>query len=493
MWSEIILVEWVRGTVVRKKKKNEVASPNFFHHQTQNMLSALRRVPGSRAVRLACNQTHRIARMPVRNYADKKEKSILDDDMLARAGFEEQKKPETEGPESEGPENDGQERTERSARRKGRSKTSKDLQREKYANWFYMALLFGGFAGLGYLLREWDSEEEQKKLEGTDIGSGYTPSEMYGRLSRRIMSVFSFFSEPAFENLLPPPPPEAYRRPLTLVLGVDDLLIHSSWDTKNGWRTAKRPGLDYFLGYLLQYYEIVIFSLVHQVYAERTILKLDPLRAFIQYALYREACRYKNGKLIKDLSLLNRDLLKTVALDVDKDAYGLQPENALLLDKWDGKPDTTLIDMIPLLEYLATQPLKDVRPVISSFPKDNSVIDEYKKREATLRQKWREDNKDAIERAHKPNAGSFFAKMLGLPTQLLNKEPKMPIDLVREHGQMQYEHLLKFLKENEENFLKEEQKMKEEYGKMTLKQLMTEGPPSPEDIAKAQAEKAKEA
>lgn len=38
---------------------------------------------------------------------------------------------------------------------------------------------------------------------------------MYDRMSKRLASLFTFFSEPAFENLLPPPPPEQYRRPLT--------------------------------------------------------------------------------------------------------------------------------------------------------------------------------------------------------------------------------------------------------------------------------------
>ena len=31
----------------------------------------------------------------------------------------------------------------------------------------------------------------------------------------------------------------------------------------NGWRTAKRPGVDYFLAYLSQFYEIVIFTEQH--------------------------------------------------------------------------------------------------------------------------------------------------------------------------------------------------------------------------------------
>lgn len=419
-----------------------------------------------------------------RFYAEKKEEkpqSILTDDMLARAGFEDEPK----GGEEKGS-------GERSARRRRKAQTSKDIQREKYANWFYLSTLFGAFAGVGWMSRDWDSEEEQKRLAGEDIGNGYSPVLMYERFNARFLSLFTFFSEPAFENLLPPPPPEAYRRPLTLVLTLDDLLIHSEWDTKNGWRTAKRPGLDYFLAYLSQYYEIVIFGSNYLMYSDKTVAKLDPLRAYIQYALFREACRYKDGKLIKDLNLLNRDLAKTVAIDVNEDALSLNPENAIVLNPWDGKPDDTLVKLIPLLEYLATQPIKDVRPVLNSFEDKSNIISEYEVREANLRARWREENKHLLERAHKPNAGNFIASLMGIPQSAVNKEPKMPLDIVREHGQMQYESLQKYLKENEAKFLEEEQKMKEEYGKMTLNKLMTDGMPTAEDIAKAQAQKAAE-
>ncbi|OBA19979.1 HAD-like protein, partial [Metschnikowia bicuspidata var. bicuspidata NRRL YB-4993] len=418
--------------------------------------------------------------------ADDKPQSILNEDMLSRAGFEEAEKEKSSEEETEGKKDD----TDRSARRRRRAQTSKDRQREKYANWFYTATLFGGFAGLGFLCRDWDSEDEQKAVEGQGIENGFTPQLMYGRLNKRVSSLFTFFSEPAFENLLPPPPPEAYRRPLTLVLTLDDLLVHSSWDAKNGWRTAKRPGLDYFLGYLSQYYEIVIFGSEYQMYSEKTVAKLDPLRAYIQYALFREACRYKDGKLIKDLNLLNRDLANTIAIDVNEETLVLNPENAITLKPWDGKPDDTLVKLIPLLEYLATQPVKDVRPILSSFTDKSSIVEEYSAREAKLRQKWMEDNKHLLERAHKPNAGSFIASLMGIPQSSVNKQPKMPLDIIREHGQLQYESLQRYLKENEAKFLEEEKKMKEEYGKVTLNKLMTEGMPNPEDIAKAQAEKA---
>lgn len=82
------------------------------------------------------------------------------------------------------------------------------------------------------------------------------------------------------------------------------------------------------------------------MYSEKAVAKLDPYHAYVSYALFREGCRYKDGKLIKDLSLLNRDLGKTIIVDVDEDSYSLQPENAIPVAKWDGKPDDYLIQLI---------------------------------------------------------------------------------------------------------------------------------------------------
>lgn len=419
--------------------------------------------------------------------------SILNDDMLAKAGFDDPVEKEAKSNESA----EGAEETEgtdsKSSRRKRRAQTSKDLQREKYANWFYLSTLVGGVAGVGYMARDWDSEEEAKRLEASDIPNGYSPNLMYNRFNARLGSLFTFFQEPAFENLLPPPAPEAYRRPLTLVLTLDDLLIHSEWDTKNGWRTAKRPGLDYFLGYLSQYYEIVIFGSNLQMYSEKAVAKLDPLHAYVSYALFREACRYKDGKLIKDLSLLNRDLGKTILIDVSPDSWSLQPENAIPMKEWDGKPDDTLIKLIPFLEYLATQPVKDVRPILNSFGDKTDVIGEFAQRELKLREQWKKDNQHLFRNSNRPNAGTFLASLMGVPTSQVSKEPKMPLDIIREHGQMQYEHFQKYLKENAPKFLEEEKKLKDEFGKITLNKLITEGAPTPESIAKAQAEKAQDA
>jgi import inner membrane translocase subunit TIM50 len=69
------------------------------------------------------------------------------------------------------------------------------------------------------------------------------------------------------------------------------------------------------------------------------------------YRLYRDATRYEKGHYIKDLNHLNRDLAKVIAIDVDANALKENPDNAIIIPKWNGDPqDTTLLDMMPMLE-----------------------------------------------------------------------------------------------------------------------------------------------
>ena len=89
-----------------------------------------------------------------------------------------------------------------------------------------------------------------------------------------------YLSEPVWPELLPPPFPPPHQKPYTLVVSIDDLLVTSTWDVsictfrmrpcvltplqrQHGWRTAKRPGVDYFLAYVSQFYEVVIFTSQH--------------------------------------------------------------------------------------------------------------------------------------------------------------------------------------------------------------------------------------
>ncbi len=45
--------------------------------------------------------------------------------------------------------------------------------------------------------------------------------------------------------------------------------------------------------------------------------------------MYRDSTQYKEGKHVRDLSKLNRDLSNVLLITADPDAYYLQPDNAI--------------------------------------------------------------------------------------------------------------------------------------------------------------------
>jgi len=79
------------------------------------------------------------------------------------------------------------------------------------------------------------------------------------------------------------------------------------------------------------------------------ITKLDPY-GFITYRLYRDSTRFIENKHVKDLTHLNRDLSKIVAIDVDEDTV-IPKENTIIMKPWTGdKDDRELVALIPFLE-----------------------------------------------------------------------------------------------------------------------------------------------
>lgn len=431
----------------------------------------------------------------VRFYSKDSKDSLLSDDILAKAGIDSSSKAEssnstsntssqTKDPESDSSPHTSEEQRQhwKDTAKRASNKTTTDLKREKHSNYFYLASLGALVGGSIYLTRDWDDAEEE--LKHKDVPNGYSADLCWARFKTRLGGVFGFFNEPVFDKLLPDPLPAPYTPPLTLVLGLDDVLVHSEWSRQYGWRTAKRPGLDYFLGYLSQYYEIVLFSSNYMINSEKVVEGIDKYKAYITYRLYREGTTYRNGKIIKDLSLLNRDLGKVIMIDCREDSYALQPENAIPLKPWEGNADDKeLIKLIPFLEWLATQPIKDVRPILKSF-EDKYIPDEYQRRESIVRKKFEDEWYAEQAKRQKNDWASAF---LGIkpPTQAA---PMMPQDYIRQEAQKRYEFIQNELAEKGEKMLADEkayeQKMLSEQ-RFTLNKLVTEGLPKPEEIQAA--------
>lgn len=173
--------------------------------------------------------------------------------------------------------------------------SSLERKRTRLARVLYGLMAFGIASTTVWWGRNWEDEELERLHPEAPSGWGF--GLFYNRVRARMRDTLDYYHEPAFPKLLPDVDP-AWERPYTLVLSLEDLLVHSEWSREHGWRMAKRPGVDYFLRYLSQYYELVIWTSNQSMIAQPIIQKLDPYRV-VMWPLFREATRYQNGEYIK--------------------------------------------------------------------------------------------------------------------------------------------------------------------------------------------------
>eukprot|EP00760_Papus_ankaliazontas_P001235 PhM_4_TR10431/c0_g1_i1/m.70537/K15731/CTDSP; carboxy-terminal domain RNA polymerase II polypeptide A small phosphatase len=170
-------------------------------------------------------------------------------------------------------------------------------------------------------------------------------------------------------SMLPSPAPAMAGRP-TLVLDIDETLCHSSFrpvgpthitlpivvDGQNYTVHVKlRPHVHEFLEFVGQRFEVVIFTASLSQYANALMDRLDPTGAVLgPHRLFREHCSPVNGALVKDLSLLGRDLSRVLIIDNSTVATMFQPRNAINCTSWFEDPrDTELKDLMPWLDRIA--------------------------------------------------------------------------------------------------------------------------------------------
>jgi CTD small phosphatase-like protein 2 len=146
---------------------------------------------------------------------------------------------------------------------------------------------------------------------------------------------------------------------VNLVLDLDETLVHCCVDpipdadltfpvNFNGQNytvyVRKRPHLDKFFALIAGKFEVTVFTASQQVYAERLLNLLDPEGKHIHHRLYRDTCLNVDGNFLKDLSVLGRDLSKTVLVDNSPHAFGYQLDNGVPIESWfDDKNDTELL------------------------------------------------------------------------------------------------------------------------------------------------------
>ncbi|EQC27852.1 hypothetical protein SDRG_14433 [Saprolegnia diclina VS20] len=240
--------------------------------------------------------------------------------------------------------------------------------------------LFGatGLAAAGWhlYLSEETKADISKRVNDSFVGA------IADYILAQIQEMARPFTKPSRDKLLPDWPminrgvPEGYPQIPVLVLGVEDVLLHSEWDRKYGWRHAKRPHVDEFLETLARYYEIVLFSSEPRMMVEEVLARLDSKQCAFHY-LTREETHFFNGTHVKDLNPMNRDLRKIIVVDHNPENFQLHMGNGITIPAYlDGadRSDRVLKDLIPFFETLGKENVSDVTKILAEFADADGVV-----------------------------------------------------------------------------------------------------------------------
>lgn len=166
------------------------------------------------------------------------------------------------------------------------------------------------------------------------------------------------------------PPKTENSKPYTLVLDLDETLIHypeEAVDEHSHGCYNLRPGLHKFLASLSEYYEIVIFTAGTQEYADYILDQIDFLNK-ISYRLYRQHTIPTNNVYTKDLDKLGRDITKTIIVDNLCENFEKHFRNGIEIKSWyDDLEDSLLPKLENILIQIATDGNEDIRESVSQF------------------------------------------------------------------------------------------------------------------------------
>ncbi|SGZ52012.1 CIC11C00000002338 [Sungouiella intermedia] len=262
--------------------------------------------------------------------------------------------------------------------------------------WLLITFPFTYFFEHDYPAMETEDENEadmRREMLRSDI------DEKTELLKREKIMANHIKSPTASKYIIPPPPrlfprsrnPEKKRKRKTLILDLDETLIHSlsrgaprSLGSSNSchmielkvnnvatlYYVYKRPFCDFFLKEISRWFELQIFTASVKEYADPIIDWLESeivdhklagksgAKSIFTKRYYRGDCTYRQGVgYIKDLSQFvakEEDLKNVVILDNSPVSYALQEHNGVMIEGWiNDQNDRDLLNLLPMLYSLS--------------------------------------------------------------------------------------------------------------------------------------------
>lgn len=176
-----------------------------------------------------------------------------------------------------------------------------------------------------------------------------------------------------FNSIEPPYLTTKNLKPYTLVLDLDETIIHFRVNPNNELEGVMkvRPGIYDFLETLGKYYEMIVFTTATSEYADILLDSIEENKIYFDYRFYREHSIIVDNDFVKDLTRIGRPLDKTIIVDNMPQNFRLQKENGIIIKGFFGDDpyDTALIELTPILLSIAKEG-GDVRKSLAKYRDD---------------------------------------------------------------------------------------------------------------------------
>jgi Dullard-like phosphatase family protein len=189
--------------------------------------------------------------------------------------------------------------------------------------------------------------------------------------------------------------PESNNNKKTLILDLDETLIHSDFDYNYQFHDhlitfryegqdveipiILRPGLFEFLENISGLFEVFIFTASKREYADVVLDFLDPFNKIFKQRFYREHCISINNRIfLKDLRVFaNRKPENIIIVDNSLYSFSNQLSNGILINSfYDDKDDRELLNLFNYLqEYIRNA--ADSRAVNEKVFNFNLIFEEF--------------------------------------------------------------------------------------------------------------------
>ena len=154
-----------------------------------------------------------------------------------------------------------------------------------------------------------------------------------------------------------------------MVLDLNKTLAY--YDIESG-KVKLRNGLFSFLSMIKAYYELITFSCEPSNITEAIIKEIECENKYFDYNLTRTHSILYENNLVKDISLIGRDISKIIIIDDDDNCFKLNKENGIKIAsiKDNKKDDNILFELKKILILICKKNYDDVREALKDFSDD---------------------------------------------------------------------------------------------------------------------------